>query len=302
MKQVNEAFAVLGNDGRRRAYDRERSRRELPPKPVLNPSHIIFDNAKPGEKRTASFVVRNDGGPCENIWVSDPASWVQLASYASLGDEELPLRVDLTARGSGWGRDHTEAITVDLDGVSTVLTLRLRTHAAPAPGPVASAPASTSSSFNSGAAFGVIAAIASILIIGAAITSGSSPTPRPAYHPAVYQQSSTNFQPAMPSQPGMNGFPDISSFGTGIPSPGRVPGYSHPSILPQVSQGSQNGLPGSSFRNQSGGFGSLPGAPSHQPSAPSFQPSAPSSLSSAPSYRSNAPSYQPSFPSMPSWP
>ena len=133
-KKVNRAYEVLGKEWRRRKYHVDWLRSNSPPKPVVEPSVIVFNDAVPGERKTGSFVIRNAGGAYGGTWFSDPDSWVKLTSYASLEQEdELPLRVEITASGHGWGQHFTERIAVRLDGVEAAVEVQLHTKPAPAP-------------------------------------------------------------------------------------------------------------------------------------------------------------------------
>ena len=135
MKRANRAYEVLGNGERRRKYHEEWLRSNSAPKPVVVPSSIVFRDAVPGEAYTGSFVIRNDGGVYESIWIGDPGSWVQVTGYASLeSDDELPLQVEVTASGYGFGRTYAESIAVRLDEVEAAVNVQIRTKPAPAPG------------------------------------------------------------------------------------------------------------------------------------------------------------------------
>ena len=134
LKRVNRAYEVLSNDEKRRRYHDDWLRRNSPPKPVVEPSIIVFSDAEPGARQTASFVIRNDGGAYRSIWFSDPDSWVKVTGYASLEpDDELPLQVEITALGYDWGKHYTESIAVRLDGVEAAVGVQLHTKPAPAP-------------------------------------------------------------------------------------------------------------------------------------------------------------------------
>ena len=101
--EVNRTYEVLGNEEKRRNYHADWIRSNSPPKPVLEPSVIVFNNAVPGEGN-GSFVIRNDGCAYDSIWFSDPDSWVKVTGYASFEPEdELPLRVEIAGSGHGWG-------------------------------------------------------------------------------------------------------------------------------------------------------------------------------------------------------
>ena len=100
------------------------------------PSVIVFSAAEPGERRTGSFVIRNDAGAYSSIWFSDPNSWVKVTGYASLQpDDELPLQVEITATGHDWGKHYSEKIDVRLDGVEAAVGIRLQTQPAAASPP-----------------------------------------------------------------------------------------------------------------------------------------------------------------------
>lgn len=141
-KKASLAYEVLDNEGRRRKYHADWLQSNSPPKPVVEPSVIVFSDAAPGQVQTGSFVISNEGGAYESIWIGDPGSWVRVTGYASLetGDE-LPLQIEITASGRGWGQHYAESIAVRLDGVEAAVRVRLRTKPAPAPQYTRPAPA-----------------------------------------------------------------------------------------------------------------------------------------------------------------
>ena len=296
LKRVNRAYQTLSTaDGRRRYYEGWKHR-ESPPRPVVEPSTIDLGETQPGETKMASFILRNDGGPYESIWISDPDSWVQLAGYASLrADDELPLNVVIAAAGREWGRDYTESIVVRLDEEETVVKARLRTELAWQPSAAhgsSTAGTATAGATNSpldllAAWLGVSAVVAVVIgiiaMIAMNVSSGTSATQTYQTNVPAFQNTQA-FRP--PTQPGLPSYPQVpgfDAFGTG--GQPAVPGFDSFGMRGQPS------MPGfDSF-----GIGSQPNRGGFQPSIPSFQPSAPS-RSSVPNFRPSAPSRSaPSF-------
>ena len=209
MKKVNRAYEALSDVGKRRRYDHDWLLSNSPPKPVLEPPVVVFSNAESGVGYTRSFVIRNDGGPYDSIWVSDPGSWVQLTGYASLnGDDELPLRVEITASGRESGRYYTESIAVRLDGVEAAVSVRLRTKPAPASPRPAPAPARPAGqlAWPKAVVWGAAAILAFIVLRAVASTPGQLSSPATSSQPAVvrhWSQGATgsNYLGAPTAQP-----------------------------------------------------------------------------------------------------
>jgi curved DNA-binding protein CbpA len=116
LKLVNRAYDVLKDARKRKDYDAQWIALKDKPKPVVEPRNIQFGNVKPGETRTASFVVRNDGGPYRTISIPNPGTWVTLAEWHSVStSDELPLKVSIRAEAPTKGKKFSEIITVKLD-------------------------------------------------------------------------------------------------------------------------------------------------------------------------------------------
>jgi len=146
MKKVNEAYDILGDPEKRQQYHSEWLRQKggtttsqqqgdytIPkPKPVVDPPVIRFDNVPAKTVRTDSFIIRNQGGPWSEIWISDPKSWVTITNYISLSDsEELPLRVEIKVEAEDWDRKYSEYIRVRLDEEETIVKIELQTKPKP---------------------------------------------------------------------------------------------------------------------------------------------------------------------------
>jgi curved DNA-binding protein CbpA len=144
LKKINRAYEVLKDPQKRKEYHSEWLKKisKAPgeayttpkPKPVVEPNIISFDDVEPGEIRRASFVIRNEGGPYNRIWFSNPDSWVRVIGWGLVDpnqDDELPLRVDIEAEGKEWGRSYSEYIRVKLDEEETKVRIELRTKPEP---------------------------------------------------------------------------------------------------------------------------------------------------------------------------
>ena len=114
--------------------EKKQKKKPQPPKPVVEPSHIKFDTVEPGKAQIASFVIRNDGGHYSdiNIFISNSDSWVEIENYAPLNDsDELPLWVEIQAKGDQWDKSYSEVIIVRLDNEETQVRVTLRTKKKP---------------------------------------------------------------------------------------------------------------------------------------------------------------------------
>ena len=126
---VNRAYDILKDQQKRKAYDAKRFAHENKPKPTVEPSIIQFKEMCPGETRSASFVINNNGGQYSKIWISNPDTWVQLAEYRSLStSDELPLQVNIKAVRPENGKTLSENIKVRLDDEETHVTAVLKTQ------------------------------------------------------------------------------------------------------------------------------------------------------------------------------
>ena len=132
LKLINLANQVLSDPATRRKYHKEWLTRNAPPRPVVDLPRLRFYDVAVGLPQSASFVVRNEGGPYSNIRISNPDSWVTIAGYKSLTEEdELPLRVNVEAQGDQWGKSYRDSITVSLDNSEIQVAVELSTRPAP---------------------------------------------------------------------------------------------------------------------------------------------------------------------------
>jgi len=125
--RVNKAYEVLGDTKRRQAYDIEWVAHKDKPKPIVEPSKIQFKNMMPGETKSASFIVRNAGGPYNSLSIPNPETWVRLTKWHSLSaNDELPLQVSIEVEGSDKGNEFNETIKVKLDNEEARLPVMMQ--------------------------------------------------------------------------------------------------------------------------------------------------------------------------------
>jgi hypothetical protein len=139
MQKINMAYAVLSDAAKRKLYDAGwiASKQTATPHgdkpiPAVEPGIIKFVDVIPGEPQRASFLILNAGGSCKKIWFSNPDSWVKVANYFSLtGSDELPLKVEIEARGEAWDTSYADSIQVKLDDEETFVRIELSTQKQP---------------------------------------------------------------------------------------------------------------------------------------------------------------------------
>jgi hypothetical protein len=110
---VNQAYSFLNNSNNN-PY-------KIPPKLAVEPCGIIFNNINVGEKKNATLVIRNIGGPYTSIWIDNhPASWLAITEVKSITSERLPLEVTLECTGTGEnGAQHSCNLLIKLENENT---------------------------------------------------------------------------------------------------------------------------------------------------------------------------------------
>jgi len=167
-KEINEAYEILGDIEKRKYYDSDylqrmskgniddfnnyssmqaKSNAERPietysvkedkltgknPKIEIYPKVINLKNSLPYVKRTASFFIRNVGGPYKKILIGPTPEWVKITNTKALYDgSKLPLQIQLEATGIQWNKEYSTEIRVRLDESETLVIIRLRTERKP---------------------------------------------------------------------------------------------------------------------------------------------------------------------------
>lgn len=141
MKEINSAHDILKNQNQKRQYDLWYQRQyggnaasiQIFPKPQTDMAIIHLDRVIPGQKQTSSFVISNHGGDYHTckVFVATQHSWVTIIGYDSLtASDELPLRVDIEAKGSKWGKKYSEVIIIKLDNEEARVGVELQTRSA----------------------------------------------------------------------------------------------------------------------------------------------------------------------------
>jgi hypothetical protein len=132
LKLVNRAYDVLKDARKRKDYDAQWGSLKNKPKPVVEPKTIPFKDVRPGDIRTASFIVRNAGGPYRKISIPNPSTWVRLVEWHSISaSDELPLKVSIEAEAPHKGQKFSEIITVKLDDEKAHVAVSLSTKRGP---------------------------------------------------------------------------------------------------------------------------------------------------------------------------
>lgn len=139
MKELNEAYEVLGNLEKRRRYHTEyllqkRSSTGIPaydsflPKPDISPPLVNFKNALPGKPYRCTFVIGNTGGPYSRLDIEHASWWLRIirqtpASTSGRSHSEVEIEV----LGQEPDKKYVDNLIVKLDDVETHIRVELQT-------------------------------------------------------------------------------------------------------------------------------------------------------------------------------
>ena len=119
--EINEAYAVLGDPEKRSHFDKQWRQRQgmtwAPPKPMVIPLVLRFDNVEAHSIVKSSFVLQNSGGAYTKPVIQDPDSWVRVVKADPVAPgqtDPLPARVEIEAEGQDWDSKYTGYIMVRL--------------------------------------------------------------------------------------------------------------------------------------------------------------------------------------------
>jgi hypothetical protein len=102
------------------------------PKIEVYPKEILLENSLPHIKRTASFFIRNVGGPYKKVLVGQTPEWVKIINTKTIFDgSKLPLQIQLEVVGVQWDKEYSTEIRVRLDDSETSVNIILRTKTKP---------------------------------------------------------------------------------------------------------------------------------------------------------------------------
>lgn len=142
LKKVNEAYSVLSDLRMRAQYDRkmctgadiktssyQQARATVEPRAEVYPKIIFLDSTKPRAKQRGTFFIRNVGGECSKILISNPEEWIKVMRTKSLyPDKKLPMQVDIEAKAPDRGKTVRSEIRVRLDQTETSVKIEIYTR------------------------------------------------------------------------------------------------------------------------------------------------------------------------------
>ena len=96
------------------------------PRPRADLTLIHFGAIPPGVRKTRTFTMWNDGGPCEKILVNDSPSWLSINTTA-LSPQKLPLQVEVSILGTAWGQTYSHVIIFKIDEQEIRITVEFWT-------------------------------------------------------------------------------------------------------------------------------------------------------------------------------
>ena len=138
MKELNEAYDILGNQEKRSKYDNVylaratlstgKSTPTAPlPKPAVDPPFLRFTELFAGATARQVFIIRNTGGPCSRISLDHASPWLRILRQSPVsGPERLPLQVEIEVQGGDWGKRYIENLIVSLDQIETHMRVEVQ--------------------------------------------------------------------------------------------------------------------------------------------------------------------------------
>jgi hypothetical protein len=137
LKQVNQAYSVLSNAIKRQQYDAitndlivsiepKKPQPNRKPKVGIFPQTVELKDALPYVNQKGSFFVRNTGGSCAKVLISEPPPWITSMKTTSLREgTKLPMQVHIEAQGIQWGKVYSSELVIRLDESEARVKIKL---------------------------------------------------------------------------------------------------------------------------------------------------------------------------------
>lgn len=142
MKELNQAYEILGDEAKRTNYDIEWRRRQDTTrttkksdsyrklKPWIEPQQIRFEGVKKGEIREASLIIHNSG-TFKRIKFSHVESWLRVVRYSKIEGSASDIKVDIQVKGLEWASQYIDYITINLDQIVLKVVVEFNTVGKP---------------------------------------------------------------------------------------------------------------------------------------------------------------------------
>jgi uncharacterized protein YegL len=139
MKELNEAYEILGNPEKRKRYHAEYLLKKnpasaaaaldsFPPKPAIDPPFVQFNDAQPGKRYRHTVVIRNKGGPYARLDIEHASPWLRIVRQTPASNSDrLPLEVEIEALGQSPDKKYVDNMIIKLDDVETHIKVELQT-------------------------------------------------------------------------------------------------------------------------------------------------------------------------------
>jgi len=142
-KDINEAYQVLSDLQERAIYDevRKSAKKEAPsgtpsttpkPEPFVDKKKIVFKNLEPGTIKSVSFILDNQGGPCEELRYETSDPWIRVIKGEPITNNSgFPYEVTIEVEGDDWSTHYSGYVTFWLDEEEVKVKVELHTKPKP---------------------------------------------------------------------------------------------------------------------------------------------------------------------------